>query len=65
VQIRYPKDVQMITSYAMTFSLKTFSTIIDKRLPLKKREYDEWYSSIKGLHQRVASKEQLINIKLD
>lgn len=65
VQIRYPKDVQMIASYAMTFSLKTFSTIIERRLPFKKSKYDEWYSSIKSLYQRVASKEQLINIKLD
>ncbi|MHA6246507.1 DUF5677 domain-containing protein [Pontibacter sp. CAU 1760] len=65
IQLRYPKDAQAVTSYAMTLSLKLFILFVDKRHSHKKQDYTNWYHTVKDLYQRVASKEQMLKINLD
>jgi hypothetical protein len=62
IQIRYPKDAQLVTSYAMILTQLTFSTYIDNRVPNKKKDYLDWYITMRDFFQQVASKEQLIKI---
>lgn len=63
VQIRYFKDAQSITSWALTISLRAYQTFIEKRVPNKKPEFLKWYSTISELYKKVASKGEIITIK--
>jgi hypothetical protein len=55
VQLRYVKDAQYITLHAMNFGLLTFQVVTEKRLVKYKKEYAEWYLTIRKLYQKLAN----------
>lgn len=63
VQIRYPKDAQSVTAYAVTLSLKVFSAFIKHRIPHKSKEYQEWYKTQREFYIKVTRNEQLLKVE--
>jgi Family of unknown function (DUF5677) len=47
VQIRFVKDAQMVTHYAVSFGLMVYQAMTDKRIPGHKAEYANWYLTIR------------------
>lgn len=63
IQIRFPRDAQMITVNALNILLITYNNFYQKELPNKKTEFSEWYSSFSPIFRELREK-QLFNIKL-
>jgi hypothetical protein len=63
IQIRFPKDAQMVTINALNILLMTYSNFYLKELPNKKAEFSKWYSSFREAFRELREKE-LFNIKL-
>lgn len=62
VQIRYPKDAQSVTSWAITLSIMVYKLYLEKRIPEKMVEFNNWYLTIKDLYQRLSGRDPLIKI---
>lgn len=62
IQIRFIKDAQSVTSYAMTFSFRMFELFINNRVPGRHEEYKNWYKQMKNFYLQVASKNQIISV---
>lgn len=63
IQIRFPKDAQMVTINTLNILLMTYSNFCQKELPNKKAEFSDWYSSFRETFRELREK-QLFNIKL-
>lgn len=59
VQIRFPKDAQVVTQYAFILSLLTYGIIINKRIPKHKDNFDQWYLTIKKYFNDLISVQYL------
>jgi hypothetical protein len=62
IQIRFPKDAQMVTSNALILMIKTYNVLFDNQLIDKKAEYIVWYMSIREKLFQIANKRQLLKI---
>lgn len=62
IQIRFIKDAQSITSYALTFSFKMFELFINKRTPSRLNEYKAWYQERKNTYLQIASTNRIITV---
>ena len=62
IQIRYARDAQTITTYALTWSFKVFELFIKNRLPDRHHDYVSWYATMREFYLVVASKKQIINV---
>lgn len=60
VQIRYSKDAQSVTNHCFNLCLLLFKTFIQKRIPSKFTEYQNWHSSIRHIAIQLVDKEILI-----
>ncbi|MGK0447478.1 MAG: hypothetical protein ACJA2M_001252 [Polaribacter sp.] len=63
IQIRFPKDAQMLTISALNILVMTYSNFYLKELPNKEAEFLEWYSSFRETFRELLEKE-LFKIKL-
>jgi len=63
VQIRYAKDAQSVTSSAIALSLKVYKLYMEKRIPERLEEYNNWYITIRDLYLRLSSGDQMINVE--
>ncbi|MBN2616119.1 MAG: hypothetical protein JXR71_10545 [Bacteroidales bacterium] len=63
IQIRLPKDAQSVSAFTLVLMIKTYSTLINTKIPDKKVEYTKWYLSVRNRMSKVTSKEQLIKIE--
>lgn len=62
-QIRFPKDVQSVTGFALTLSILTFSLYINNRIPSRKNDFTDWYKTIREFHLKINSNKQLFTFK--
>lgn len=63
IQLRFPKDAQVVSSYTMILLLKTFLLLSDKKIQKKKNEILNWYLEMRPTFLKMTSGEQYIKIK--
>lgn len=54
VQIRFVKDAQMVTHYAVTLGLMAYQIMVDKRIVKHKIENAQWYLTISKAYLQLA-----------
>ncbi|OFX34147.1 MAG: hypothetical protein A2X08_03610 [Bacteroidetes bacterium GWA2_32_17] len=62
IQIRDPQNAQHITQNCFNFCLIIFPIYIQKRIPIKQTDFNNWYLGIIEFHRQITEK-QLIEIK--
>ena len=62
IQLRLPKDAQLVTSNTLILMIKTFNLLFDNSLKLKKDEYLKWYLSIRDDFLKITGKDQFIKV---
>lgn len=55
-QIRYLKDVQMVTQYAVSMGIIAFNVLISQRIPSRQPNLDKWYLSIRDFYLSLVTK---------
>ncbi|QMW02281.1 DUF5677 domain-containing protein [Spirosoma foliorum] len=61
-QIRFFGNVQEVAQWALNLSLLMYEYYIDKRIPDKKKDYLDWYMTVREHYIRITGKEPLINV---
>lgn len=54
-QIRFPKDAQAVSNYIVSISLMVYMLIIDKRIPSKRSDFENWYLTIQDFYLKLGS----------
>jgi hypothetical protein len=62
VQIRFIKDAQMVTNFAVTLAIFTYQVMSKNRMPKYKSKWAEWYASIRDSYLKLTG-ENLIVVK--
>lgn len=62
IQIRLPKDAQSVIGYTLILIIKTYTVLMDKKIPIKKMEYMKWYITIRDQILIVTDKDPIIKI---
>lgn len=62
VQMRFVKDAQTVTYYAMLLNIMTFQMMTEKRIPDYAQNRAQWYLTIRDAFLKLSS-EQLIDLK--
>lgn len=57
VQIRYIKDAQKVTHFAVTLSLMVYNLMINKRLVDYQKQHQDWYPIIRDRYQQLSGPE--------
>jgi len=60
IQMRNPKDAQLVTMYTFQLSLTVFLILLEKRIPNKKEEFKKWYPTVRQAYFQLANEELLI-----